>query len=118
MLLFSKIIFSDGKLLFNLFRHSLSPPLTSFPPSFQPVRHAPPAAIFASLGLSDIVSIFFIVYRHEENRQRMVNSGVLAATHALAKQATRDQLLRISRVWVAMVQDDDIRWVFYRNVVF
>ena len=69
-------------------------------------------------GLPDIVLIFFIVYRHEENRQRMVNSGVLAATHALAKQATRDQLLRISRVWVAMVQDDDIRWVFYGNVVF
>jgi len=50
--------------------------------------------------------------RHEGNRQRVVNSDVLQATYNIAKAGEREHLLRVKRVWVAIVQDDDIRVPF------
>jgi len=50
--------------------------------------------------------------RHEENRQNIVNSGILKSTHTLAKSGGREELLRVNRVWCALVQDDDIRVPF------
>lgn len=50
--------------------------------------------------------------RHEQNRQNIVNSGILKSTHTLAKSGGREELLRVNRVWMALVQDDDIRVPF------
>ncbi|XP_023322074.1 armadillo repeat-containing protein 6 [Eurytemora carolleeae] len=50
--------------------------------------------------------------RHEGNRQNIVNSGLLDSTSIIAKSGSRDHLLRVKRVWMALVQDDDIRVPF------
>merc|ERR1719309_1370994 len=51
--------------------------------------------------------------RHEENRQTVVNSKILTAMHKIATtDVIRDCLLRVFRVWMALVQDDDIRVPF------
>eukprot|EP00088_Acartia_fossae_P031800 TRINITY_DN3260_c0_g1_i1.p1 TRINITY_DN3260_c0_g1~~TRINITY_DN3260_c0_g1_i1.p1 ORF type:complete len:461 (-),score=117.10 TRINITY_DN3260_c0_g1_i1:475-1827(-) len=50
--------------------------------------------------------------RHEENRQNIVASGILQEIYNITENGTREHQLRVSRVWMALVQDDDIRVPF------
>lgn len=51
--------------------------------------------------------------KHEANRQSlMVQEGLLEEMAKLAEGDNRDHLIRVCRVWMAMVQDDDVRVPF------
>lgn len=50
--------------------------------------------------------------RHEENRQALVAAGVLDGLGLCIKEGGRSELLQVCRVWMALVQDDDIRVPF------
>jgi len=64
------------------------------------------------LGVATLDWLLVCCVRHEHNRQNIVNSGVLEEIkHAIAK-GNREHQLRVSRIWMALVQDDDIRVPF------
>lgn len=56
--------------------------------------------------------LLVVVTRHEENRQALVCAGLLPALTALLQSGTRQELLLTARLWVALVQDDDVRVPF------
>jgi len=50
--------------------------------------------------------------RHEENRQALVGAGILDGLALSVREGGRAELLQVCRVWMALVQDDDIRVPF------
>jgi len=50
--------------------------------------------------------------RHEQNRVNFVKGGILDALGLCLNNGARDDLLRVCRVWMALVQDDDVRVPF------
>jgi len=50
--------------------------------------------------------------RHEQNRVNFVKGGILDALDLCLEDGGRDELLRVCRVWMALVQDDDVRVPF------
>lgn len=50
--------------------------------------------------------------RHEANRVALVNSGLLDKLDMVVKEGEREEVIRVCRVWVALVQDDDVRVPF------
>lgn len=50
--------------------------------------------------------------RHEQNRVNFVKGGILDALGLCLNDGARDGLLRVFRVWMALVQDDDVRVPF------
>jgi hypothetical protein len=63
-----------------------------------------------SLGALDWLLVCCV--RHEQNRQNVVNSGALHELKNTLLTGTRDHQLRVSQIWMALVQDDDIRVPF------
>jgi len=58
----------------------------------------------------DLLLIFCV--RHEANRVAFVASGILDKLAILIKEADREEVIRVCRVWIALVQDDDVRVPF------
>jgi len=50
--------------------------------------------------------------RHEANRVAFVESGILDKLGVLVRDGEREEVIRVCRVWVALVQDDDVRVPF------
>jgi len=50
--------------------------------------------------------------RHEANRVALVASGVLDKLGIMVKEGGREEVIRVCRVWTALVQDDDVRVPF------
>jgi len=64
------------------------------------------------LSLAALDWLLVCCVRHEENRQSIVNSPNMIEIQKLISSGTRDHQLRVSRIWMALVQDDDIRVPF------
>jgi len=58
----------------------------------------------------DLLLIFCV--RHEANRVAFVASGILDMLAILVKEGDREEVIRVCRVWIALVQDDDVRVPF------
>jgi len=50
--------------------------------------------------------------RCESNREQFVQSGMLNKLEKVMKDGEKEEVLRVCRVWIALVQDDDIRVPF------
>jgi len=64
------------------------------------------------LSLAALDWLLVCCVRHEENRQNIVGSDILQQMYNVTLQGNRDHYVRVSRVWMALVQDDDIRVPF------
>ncbi len=61
-----------------------------------------------SLSVASLELALNCCVRHEQNRQNLVRNGLLAHLDKLAD----GEPVRVSRVWQALVQDDDVRVPF------